>query len=920
MSVIGSSPPVVTGGGGTSGGSTTPVGGVVAQTVVVQLKPVSFQISLHYMGHDRIAHAPNTYRCKYELLKEGAVPAPAFTPVAAATAGSFVTVSPSPPVAGQEVTIEYKPLGGPLDGKPQVSIHYGFNNWATVVAPDAPMASALGVGWRLKFKVPEDAQQIDMAFSDAGSIWHNNNFADWHFPTRGAEPCRANPATTTQAATQVIANVVRHDPPLNPIPNAAKPTASGGDASNPAGEEIFRLQILDNHGMRASVETTAGSIKPARYLANGWMPAVSPAVPFRVVVRKFMGTPGVDLEEKDVSEDLTLVIEVKDPREEFDQNCGARRAFHEKFFTKHNGAAGGSASAGEDNATDAFGGQRRAADSPGVKTSRYIKTAPYNNTPVAAEAATGTGSVTFASLGAPTEDGKRVTIPITRQTIPATGSGTARTVGVSDFAFCPPPIGGDNFRMLLSVKGGVGDAPDPAKDIRDQDANGARVKFLDDQQKAIPVAAAYTTGRFVIWRKVEFALQVCVNGVAANLVDWDLVKETYRRSFLEVVPPARVENVDRAEWIQAMKTCGHFIPADTFFTQAGGVLDTRFSQAFIPGKRGTGANKKKFKLWGGDRWNLLDNDGSPDAAVHALAKKCLELVCTRLGVNFPYPIGNNQQSNPNGLYIVSALCTLTNTAASPDEGIDDGTLGEYIGDRFFYSFPPNAQRATRNIAHELGHTLYLSHSYTTAKAVSHVPAVGAAQQIHLANITSGTANDHDQEDAGPCLMGYLSGNYLSLVRSYPCGICDFVLRFYDKSQIVSAPVWGDEQLGAVAPDLILHWDHAGGKVQETIPSVSVGADKWLVAAGVLRNLKKQDATLMPTRIAIAKKATWAQAGAPIAPVGPNPGVAAGAVTLAAPETKAGVDVVKITGQTAGRVKIDCAYGGVTKSVFVTVVP
>ena len=196
-------------------------GGTAGKRTILQLEPAKYQITLLYLGHDRIKHDPAKYRCKYEL-QEG------------------------------EATIAAKP-----------------------------------------HKIP---------------------------------------------------NVVRGK--NEDLDEHALHTATPGkdaDPVNPPGDKKYRVMITDNHGMRSADSSLLGrpggdtKSKPDNYKEvdgaqkKDWMPDIQPAVPFRVVVRKFFGDKAVDLEDSHDSTEMKVVVEVKDPVEEFDQYYGKRRDFLKKF-------------------------------------------------------------------------------------------------------------------------------------------------------------------------------------------------------------------------------------------------------------------------------------------------------------------------------------------------------------------------------------------------------------------------------------------------------------------------------------------------------------------------------------------------------------------------------------------------------------
>ena len=103
--------------------------------------------------------------------------------------GTTVTLGPDPPQAGEPVTITYDPSGGPLDGASEVYLHYGFDDWSTVINPDPLMNfdSTEGI-WDITVPVSSSASVLDLVFNDGNDTWDNNNGADWHFQVEGTTP------------------------------------------------------------------------------------------------------------------------------------------------------------------------------------------------------------------------------------------------------------------------------------------------------------------------------------------------------------------------------------------------------------------------------------------------------------------------------------------------------------------------------------------------------------------------------------------------------------------------------------------------------------------------------------------------------------------------------------------------------------
>ena len=119
------------------------------------------------------------------------------------TTGPVVS-SPSPPVAGQSVTITYS---GTLASGTAVNIHYGYNgtnasNWTA--PPGVAMTKSNSV-WTFTYTVPSNATSIGMAFNFNGQDpWDNNNRNNYNFSVTNSPPANP-PAVPTGLTAQGVA-------------------------------------------------------------------------------------------------------------------------------------------------------------------------------------------------------------------------------------------------------------------------------------------------------------------------------------------------------------------------------------------------------------------------------------------------------------------------------------------------------------------------------------------------------------------------------------------------------------------------------------------------------------------------------------------------------------------------------------------
>ena len=94
------------------------------------------------------------------------------------------TLNPAEPIPGMPVTVRYCPTNRPLQGKSDIFLHYGSNNWNN--AGKVQMQSAADGFFAATIDVPVTATVLDVVFSDGQGSYDNADKADFHAPVCNA--------------------------------------------------------------------------------------------------------------------------------------------------------------------------------------------------------------------------------------------------------------------------------------------------------------------------------------------------------------------------------------------------------------------------------------------------------------------------------------------------------------------------------------------------------------------------------------------------------------------------------------------------------------------------------------------------------------------------------------------------------------
>ena len=645
-----------------------------------------------------------------------------------------------------------------------------------------------------------------------------------------------------EATPQSIPNVAADE--AADADSAAAATPQGG-LKNPTADEVYRVVVTDNHTLNENDARLLGNTgnpngdkvsKPDYYKRGNrkWMKDVQPAVPFRIIVRKYQGTPGFE-EQIDLDASVKVALEIKDPAEETSVHAAgdhdAVKKFQADFFKKYN-RTDKNPTEGDDNSLDYFKGHRKPGDSkPGVKASKLIKDARFIQ-PLTPESAK-QEALEFGSISAKGAY-KTMLVKFTTKIVQMEEDGKKVKIGISDFIFNPLPVGGDNYRFLLWLINGSG------KDIRDTKVNGAAVRVVDNRKFAIPKPQAYCTGRFVIWRKFDVRLLLTANTLPAANLDWDKIRGYYKHTFTELGGPIETRALPLPGWRQSLidvfnggAATGNYANMDNFRPAGSNPGDPNYNDIYklgvFPAFMNPGTRTST------DAQNLCND----------ILKKAVQALP---------PVQNppltaekrNIEKTGEGIYMLYAKCN------------GGGLLGCWLGDGKLFVAEhtgPYAAETNETTAHEMAHGLFLRHSNTStqrrwdstanswAAFTVDYEASGAAGPVSIELVDPKSncfPEDHDQHYSFTCTMSYLQEQHF-------CGECALTLRFYDRLKVQDKSRFQDrimegffddkQNLANGAKIVFLDYNNANPNyllLKEDIPDVAKGDEIYLMAVGPQR--------------------------------------------------------------------------------------
>jgi hypothetical protein len=328
------------------------------------------------------------------------------------------------------------------------------------------------------------------------------------------------------------------------------------------------------------------------------------------------------------------------------------------------------------------------------------------------------------------------------------------------------------------------------------DKDGNALKFIGPGGKEVK---EIETCPWTIWRKIRIILVATFTGVDQAYIQWDKVKKAYRPAFVEIVPPTNAEThtFTEVQWKQHLKTF--------FKTKANpkpALADINddskydFNNFLLPAYAKPGKHLSAFTDFiiqkAAKAKNLADAFAAPNTDWH--------------------PSADMAQGFQPG------LCMMLSRSYQAGSTL----LGAYFYNRRFHMCTRGD--ATCTFTHELGHALYLGHSYTSYDHVFNFDNTGNAKSVKFRMTLEEPGNvqveGHHQACAVACTMAYendyfakdgktkrapkADANISGLTTNTPvewyfCPVCLFKLRFFDVARQQGNDLYRDMVLRDLAP-------------------------------------------------------------------------------------------------------------------------
>jgi len=467
--------------------------------------------------------------------------------------------------------------------------------------------------------------------------------------------------------------------------------------------DVYTVTDVSSDAVTLLGPTGDATSRPANYRANGWMPNVRCAMPIEVrIQKKDLNDQNLAMKEGEVF----VAWSVVDPPASFvaETTAAAPRtiAWLRELYRRTGPRVQGRI-AGNKNCPKKFGGVRE--DDGGVKAPSVLCRLLANGQVVA-----------LAALG---DAEAKSTV-----TVAADGSGT------SSVLFCPPPIGGDSYRLSVALVG----------------KKGARMRVWHPVVRG-PLAYSHQTGIITMWR--SFPISFIFRLEMEDPIQWDAVANAYAAAYIEI----EKSHASTSDFELTSYSVDRHIKA---------TFEAVFNGSYTGWSRGVLVPQSV---------SIALSLGAIQRRIDLLVKSVVSGVArANMGVGDPNDAAYDFTS---GLYVV--VCA----KITPDADL----LGQYVGSGQFLS--TQFGDITKTCKHEMGHAFYLRHGYTVS-----LYALGVLDMASKSDFPY----DHDSADVMSCLMSYgndavdTEGQPLgSPVAAHFCAVCLLSLRFWDMVKVRRDP-------------------------------------------------------------------------------------------------------------------------------------